>query len=68
MKILSRTGRVLYESSDITLRATVIAALSSRTDLHDADFRYADLPNADLRGADFRYADFREADLLGVNW
>ena len=63
MKILSRTGAVLFEDVNRSIRATLEAAVTARADLSGANLSEADLSEADLRRADLRRADLRGADL-----
>ena len=61
-----------YESTNNTIRKTLVRAVEKRAylrgaDLRGADLRGADLTGADLRGADLRGADLRGADLTGAD-
>ncbi len=74
--------RVVFESVDDTIRATVERAVSEGVQLFNADLRGADLSGADLTGGVFQscnmqgvnlamanlsYADFSMSDLAGAN-
>jgi hypothetical protein len=69
MKIVSRwdASKILHETDDETIAATLKAAIQAKADLRGADLRGADLEGADLRGAHLRGADLRGAYLRGAD-
>ena len=61
MKIVSVSGKSLYNSEKESVKDAVCDALESGADISDAN-----LSGADLRGADFSDANLRCADLSGA--
>jgi len=56
-----------YESTDNTIKETLLEAIKFGADLSDANLRRADLSGADLRRADLSGADLSGADLSGAD-
>ena len=72
MEIKRITGELIFSDDSLSIRKTVINAISimanlSRADLSRANLRGADLSRANLSEADLSRADLREADLSRAN-
>ena len=67
IRIETRLGNLIFQSTKTTMKKAVLERLASDADLCDADLRDADLCDADLRDADLRDADLRGADLCGAD-
>ena len=65
--VYSRSGLVLYQSSEDTIRSAVVCAIKDCANLSGADLSGADLSGADLSGAYLSGANLSGADLSGAN-
>ena len=64
IKIRSRwSNKVIYTSQQMSLRAAVIEAVASGSDLSGSDLRHSDLSGSNLRGSNLRGSDLRHSDL-----
>ena len=67
VKILSKFGGALFQSTKTTFKEAVMERLASDADLREADLSEADLSEANLSGADLSSADLSEADFSEAN-
>ena len=67
MKIVSVSGKSLYNSEKKLVKDAVSDALESGANIRGANLRDANLSGADLSGADISGADLRDADLSGAD-
>ena len=68
IKIVDRTGRVLYEVEADTLAAAIAhIVLVARARGQRADLRGVNLSDADLSDADLSDADLTDANMAGAN-
>lgn len=66
IKIETRLGSLLFQSTKTTIKEAVMEAKDSGADLSYADLSDADLSGAYLSGADLGGADLGGADLVGA--
>jgi uncharacterized protein YjbI with pentapeptide repeats len=67
VKIMSRYGSLIFQSTKTTFKEAVIERLASDANLCGANLRGADLCGANLCGADLCGANLRDADLRGAD-
>jgi uncharacterized protein YjbI with pentapeptide repeats len=72
IRIETRLGNLIFQSTKATMKEAVLERLASSTNLRDANLRNAnlsgaDLCDADLCGADLRDANLRDANLYGAD-
>ena len=67
MKIVSVSGKVLYDSEKESMKDAVVDAVENGANLGDAYLRGANLYGANLRGANLRGANLGRANLRGAN-
>ena len=67
IRIETRLGNLIFQSTKTTMKEAVLERLASGADLSGADLRGADLSDADLRDANLSGADLSGADLSGAD-
>ena len=67
IKIMSRFGNLIFQSTKTTMKEAVQEKLLRDANLSDANLRDANLSDANLSGANLRDADLRDANLSGAN-
>ena len=67
IKIMSRFGNLIFQSTKTTMKEAVQEKLLRDANLSGADLRDANLSGANLSGADLRGADLRDANFRGAN-
>ena len=66
MEIRNTSGELIFSDDSLSIKKTVINAISIMADLRWADLSGANLSEANLRWANLRWANLREANLRGA--